>query len=227
MSHTLLKRDRLMNRLNRMTMNRMTMNYMTLPFLLLCIISSFAKAALIPDSIPRAPTDTFVEDGLYEGGSGKRANLESLRLAEHNDDGGYERWVIDFSDPATGKVGTIAPKFQIRYLKQERNVYSEGKTYVKKPAKFLFFFRNIAKNYLDQELVSKLAMKSQFVKKIILYPPIEQGDMAMEFILNDNIAFETHQPIQKEGRLVLDIKAIGTDTSSPASSIPSVSTGTP
>ena len=75
-----------------------------------------------------------------------------------------------------------------------------------KPAKFLFLFRSIEKNRLNPKKLQKLAKKSRFVKKIILYPPIEEGDMAMEFILKEDVLFEPHQPLEKEGRLVLDVK---------------------
>src|ERR1700678_95597 len=109
----------------------------------LCILIPSAWAALTPRSIPRSATETYVTDGLFEGGSSKRANLESLRLAEHmqtaqtGESKGYERWVIDFSDVISRQMGLVAPKFQIRYLKQENANLSDGRTFVRKAPKFI------------------------------------------------------------------------------------------
>ena len=175
-------------------------------FLCIASFSLSAAAALEPHSIPRASSQNFRAEGLFEGGSSSRANLESLRLASHAREG-FERWVIDFSDEQTRRVGLVAPRFQLRYVHGEKLRLGDGREIERRPAKFIFVFRSIDHCFLAQETAAKLARKSQFVKNIILYPPIEKGDMAMEFILKDNVLFEPHQPVEKEGRLVLDMKS--------------------
>ncbi len=155
-----------------------------------------------PHSIQRVPSKQFATDALFEGGKDISANLEGMRLAGHGD---FERWVIDFSD-GKAQVGNAAPRFQIRYEKADTLPLPEGGDLVKKPARFIFIFRQIQKSLVNEDLVSKLVRKSKFVKEILLYPPIEKGDMAMEFLLKDNVRFTPHQPLEREGRLVLDLK---------------------
>lgn len=173
--------------------------------LILSVISTLAWGANFPRTIARTPSENFVKEGFFEGGRNKRAVLESLRVADHPDSG-FERWVIDFSDPVTKKLGTIAPAFQLQFFAAEKFLGNDGTTQVKKPAKFLFLFRSIARNRLEEQALKRLARKSRFVKDILLYPPIEEGDLAMEFVLKDNVLFEPHQPVEREGRLVLDLR---------------------
>lgn len=173
-------------------------------FVLLLWLSVPLFASPLPNNIPRVPAKQYTNDALFEGGKEVAANLEGLRFAGH---GGFERWVVDFSDNAQ-KVGAIAPRFQIRYEKAETIPLPEGGELVRKPARFIFVFRQIQKNLLSEDMVRKLARKSRFVKEILLYPPIEKGDMAMEFLLKDNVQFSPHQPLEREGRLVLDLKKV-------------------
>jgi len=168
---------------------------------LLCLAAQ-AVASPVPHSMPRAPARSYSTDALFEGGKEVAANLEGVRLAGHP---GYERWVIDFSDHAKS-VGAIAPRFQVRYEKAETLPLPEGGELLRKPARFVFIFRQIQKNLLKEDTVQNLVKKSRFVKEILLYPPIEKGDMAMEFVLKDNVRFTPHQPTEREGRLVLDLK---------------------
>ena len=179
------------------------MRWNRIPLLATLAFSFPAFAALQPNAIPRESTKRFRSSGLYEGGSESRANIESLRVALHP---GFERWVIDFSDEVK-RLGAVAPRFQLRYVKAEKIPLPDGTEFVRKPARFVFVFRSILKNSLTTARLRGLAKKSRYVKEIILYPPIEKGDTAMEFILNDNVLFEPHQPVEREGRLVLDLKS--------------------
>jgi len=156
-----------------------------------------------PSSIPRSPAQQFVTSGLFEGGSDAGANLERLRRADHP---GFERWVVDFSDLAEN-MGGAAPRFQLRYEKADKIELPEGGDLIRKPARFPFLFRQIQKNRLDETKLNRLVKKSKFVKEIHLYPPIEKGDMAMEFVLSEDVEFTPHQPLKGEGRLVLDLRA--------------------
>jgi len=162
-----------------------------------------AFAANPPIAIPRSSLKAYRSEGLFEGGKGQRANLESLRFAKHP---GFERWVVDFSD-SKGHVAASAPQFQLQFIKSEKTLGLDGESTTRKPAKFIFLFRSIEKNFLDTRKLKALTGKSKHVKEIIVYPPIEQGDMAMEFVLKDDVLFEAHQPVEREGRLVLDLKS--------------------
>lgn len=161
-------------------------------------------AAVTPSTIPRQTPKNFVDDAIFEGGRDVAANLVDIRFGEHRKQG-FERWVIDFSDLAD-KLGAVAPKFQLRYEKAETLPLPEGGDLQRRPARFLFVLRQIQKNRLTEEKMKNVVKKSRFVKEILLYPPIEKGDMAIEFILKENVRFAPHQPSEREGRLVLDIR---------------------
>jgi hypothetical protein len=178
---------------------------MTKFLLVSAFLSLPAVAALQPLSIPRS-SSVFRADGLFEGGSHQKANLEKLRLAFHP---GFERWVIDFSDVQTRTFDGVAPRFQLRYVHAQKYQANDGTEVTRRPAKFIFVFRSIFRNFFNREKARQLAHKSRFVKDIVLYPPIEEGDMAMEFILKDDVLFAPMQPTDHEGRLVLDLKHPG------------------
>lgn len=162
-----------------------------------------AEAVAKPAPIPRTANQDFRTEGLFEGGSPVSANIEGVRISEQD---GMERWVVDFSDNAKRELGKVAPKFQVRYIQGDKIIGSTGELIMARPAKFILTFRAIRKNFLNKAALQDLVKRSKHVKDIVIYPAIEDGDTAVELILHDNVAFEPHQPIQKEGRLVLDMK---------------------
>lgn len=174
-------------------------------FALILVGSAHASRSL---PIPRVASQTFKTEGLYEGGNAASANIEAFRVSEN---AGVERWVLDFSDNIKRELGSVAPHFQIRYLPGDKIIGSDGLPIMAKPAKFILTLRGIRKNFLQRHALQELVKKSLFVKEITVYPPIEEGDTAIELILKDNVSFEPHQPVQKEGRLVLDLKALGNE----------------
>ncbi|MBY0371835.1 hypothetical protein K2X33_14215 [bacterium] len=169
-------------------------------FLLICDPLSAVPHSL---AIPRLSTKDFRTEGLYEGGKRIPANIEAMRVSDHK---GVERWVVDFSDALSRKLGKVAPQFQVRYQPGEKGIGATGESVFFRPAKFLLTFRGVRQNYLDAEKVKALVKKSRYVKDITLYPAIEDGDLVIELTLTDDVAFEAHQPVQKEGHLVLDLK---------------------
>jgi len=84
----------------------------------------------------------------------------------------------------------------------------DGVPVLSKPAKFIFVFRSIQNNYLTHDKLAQLVKKSNWVQEIVVYPPIEKGDTAVEFVLKENVAFSPYQPVEREGRLVLDLKPV-------------------
>ncbi len=167
-------------------------------FLVLCVAqAAFAVQAPTEtvQGIPRVSTRHFVREGLYEGGDAVRANLEGLRFAQHP--GGIERWVVDFSDAAGREIGKAAPRFRLRYEPAE-----PGK---RREPRFVLNLRTVQNVKLTPEMLKQLPKKSKFVKEVVLYPPVEDGDISLELVLHSSVRFETHQPLEKAGRLVLDL----------------------
>lgn len=165
---------------------------------LLLILAPLAALASQPASssmqgIPRVTTNHFVREGLYEGGEPVKATVEALRFAPHS--GGIERWVVDFADANGKEIGKVAPRFRLRY---------EPEAAGKKP-RFVFNFRSIQAVHMTREQLASLTRKSRFVKEVVLYPPVEEGDVSLELVLRSGVRFETHQPLEKAGRLVLDL----------------------
>ena len=161
------------------------------------------QAAVSPLPISRQSAQIFTAEGLFQGGSAGKASLEAIRFSPHSKS--RERWVIDFSDPTTQKVGTHAPLFQLRYVKGN-SVGVPSQEVILSPAKFVLNLRAISQNKVEPKKVARLIRKSDLVQDIVFYPAIEEGDMALEIILKKNVLFEAHQPVQNEGRLVLDLK---------------------
>lgn len=171
---------------------------------LVLVASAVARAAIEPSPIPRSPSKRFQAQGLYEGGADTRASLAAMRVAQHAREG-FERWVIDFSDERTHEVGHLAPKFQIEYQPADKWTKDDGTDVVRRAARFVLRFRQIAKNHLTRAELAALSKKSRYVADVVLYPPVEGGDLALELVLRRDVRFEAHQPMEREGRLVLDL----------------------
>jgi len=150
--------------------------------------------------IPRAASGAFRSEGYFEGGADSRATLARLRVAPHK---GFERWVLDFSDTST------APRFRLEYQPADKWLDDEGKAHFRRPARFLLRLRKVDRSRVRPADLRRLAAKSPLVKEVILYPAIEDGDRALEIVLESDVLFEPHQPQPNEARLVLDLKASG------------------
>lgn len=148
-------------------------------------VATLGAVGILP--IPRASTKEFVAEGLFAGGERIAANLKEVRVGSHAGPG-YERWVFDF--------GNLLPQFQVQY------VHSGNDT----APRFILRFQRLGQNNLNEARAKRLASKSQFVKSVRLYPPIENGDTAMELILKNDVLFAAHQPADRAGRLVLDLR---------------------
>ena len=156
---------------------------------------AWIHAALPPRPVPRTSSHLFVESGTFEGGSPLSANLEGIRFSRNPKDSS-ERWVIDFSDARTRTYQQIAPEFQVRLVPETKWT----------PARILIYLSSIKANYLEPRTLKTLLRKSHLIQNIRIYPPIEDGDRAIELILKETVLWEPNQPLQKEGRLVLDLK---------------------
>lgn len=160
-----------------------------------CFPVLLAWAMVEPLPIPRVQS-IFRTEGIFDGGSESKANLEAIRLGMHPNEE-YERWVIDFSDVTTRRPGIVAPPFQIRMLSQNPKMNEP---------RLVLALRSIATNFIQHPRTMNLLKKSRLVKDIIFYPPIEGGDVSIEFVLRPGVRFSPHQPTEKEGRLVIDLK---------------------
>ncbi|NBX92802.1 MAG: hypothetical protein EB078_10315 [Proteobacteria bacterium] len=176
-------------------------------FIVILFLSQQLFASLPPRPIPRTSSKIFVKTGVFEGGTAGAANLEGIRFSRNKTEE-TERWVLDFSSAHTRSLQETAPKFQVRYSQADRIEVPEGRDVLLNPPRLIISLQSIKGNYLTRAQFKPFLERSQLVRDIKIYPPIEDGDMAVEFILKHSIQFEPHQPIQKEGRLVLDLKPI-------------------
>jgi len=174
-------------------------------FFILALLASSVFASISPRPIPRTASQIFVQSGLFEGGTPIAAHLEGFRFSR-NPKTGIERWVLDFSDAKTRSRQFMAPEFQVRLLAAEKVRVADGKEVFLSPSRIVISLSSIKANHLDESRLQKLIRKSKLVRAIRLYPPIEDGDRAIEILLKKDALFEPHQPLQKEGRLVLDLK---------------------
>ncbi|MEZ4752503.1 MAG: hypothetical protein R3B54_18290 [Bdellovibrionota bacterium] len=168
-----------------------------------CFLPALCLSAILP--IQREVQKHYVDEGIFEGGSLTAANLANIRLGIHTHEG-FERWVVDFEDPKTHVLGQSAPRFSLRYAREQIGMAPTGEENLLLPARLLLSLRRIEHTTVTQERLDQLAAKSGLVKTVILHPPIESGDRVVEFVLNRPARFEAHQPKSREGRLVLDLK---------------------
>ncbi len=161
----------------------------------LCVIfSSVVLASPTKNSIPRSPLDYLSDESVFEGGKSLSANLENIRFSPHPETQS-ERWVLDFSDTDSKEIGKLAPRFQLRYVKSAPH------------NKFILELFSIRRNKIQISEIKKLVQKSEWIENIVIYPPIAEGEVALEFILKKPVSFKAHQPLENEGRLVLDLKS--------------------
>jgi len=163
---------------------------------LLITLIAAVVASVEPHSIPRKVLGQFRKEGAFEGGRPIPAHLEKIRFAFHRS-GGYERWVLEFSDE--NRKSSVAPKFLLRYLPPS----SENRS-----PRFILSLRSIKQSFLKLDRIKRSLAKSQIIRDVIVYPPIEDGDMSLELILKEEVLFEPHQPLETQGKLVLDLKPL-------------------
>lgn len=178
---------------------------MHLVFVILTLLVSHLLAAIPARPMPRTSSKLYVDSGTFEGGSPLAANIEAIRFSR-NPKEHTERWVLDFSDARTRTFQQLAPDFQVRIIPSDKVTLGEGQEFELNPPRVIISLSSIKANYVSTAEIRKLLKKSHLVKNIRFYPPIEDGDRAIEVLFKKHVLLEPHQPLQKEGRLVLDLK---------------------
>ncbi len=154
-------------------------------------------------TIPRIATNVYREEGIYRGGTEEAAGIRSLKREETPSQGG-ERWTFEFSSPH--KYKKAAPYFQVKLIKAESFQRSDGTVVITEPPKIVLMLRGITGLGLPQRDIDRALKKSRFVREIIPYPPIEDGDTAIELVLSRETLISPHHPRYAENRLVLELK---------------------
>ena len=146
----------------------------------------------------------FHDDGIFEGGERevsailKWIKLDSLFKHHHETS---EEWVFRFEPLGSGQrhqksFDKILPFVQVRYLRKIKpdNLSSDESVGLSSasPAELIFLFEAIADNQVRMSELNSQLESSHFVKKILMYPPIEGGDMAIKFLLKENVWFRTY-----------------------------------
>ncbi len=156
-------------------------------------------------TIPRMATQTFRTEGVFQGGTSENAGIKGLKW-ELRPAEGAERWTLEFSEPNSPKPAKLPPQFQIKVVKAESFQRSDGTVVVTEPPKILFLLRGIQGSRLDRVQLNRAIKKSRFVKEIIPYPAIEDGDMAIEMILSREAFVSPFHPRYSENQIVMDLK---------------------
>ncbi len=153
-------------------------------------------------AIPRIATNEYREEGIYRGGTEESSGIRSLKRESTPSQGG-ERWTLEFSSPNKKKA---APFFQVKLIKAESFQRSDGTVVITEPPKIVLLLRGITGGGLPQRDITRALKKSRFVKAIIPYPPIEDGDTAIELVLSRETLISPHHPRFAENQLVLELK---------------------
>jgi len=155
--------------------------------------------------IPRTASQIFVNNGVFEGGGLDLVNLERIRFWK-DPQNGHERWVIDFSSLQKRQLNEKAPSFKISISPPDKVFLPRGKEQELAPARILVELSGIENNYIQQKRIRGFLRTSSLVQSVRIYPAVEKGPVLIEWLLNGDVLVEPHQPITKEGRLVLDLK---------------------
>ena len=156
-------------------------------------------------AIPRHNNGEFRTEGTFRGGAANTAGLKSLK-SELVPAQGVERWTLEFADAVTKKPASLAPQFQVKMVKAESFQRPDGTVVYTEPPKVLLFLRGIHGSQVEAAQLAKSIKRSRFVKEVIPYPAIEDGDMAIEMILVREALVSPYHPRYAESKLVLDLK---------------------
>lgn len=159
------------------------------------LLTLIAGAAPIPHSLAPHKTAPFLTQGFIKGGTETEAILKDLRYGKHPNKG-YERWVFDFEFEGEKKQRMGSPNYCVKYQKPQ------GKNL---PAKLVVLFQGIKKSRLNADTFLDMVSRSPLVASILLYPPIENGDTAIEFLLHRGVSYKTEELKGASGRLVVDL----------------------
>lgn len=155
--------------------------------------------------VPRTASKIFISSGVFEGGGLDLVNLERIRFWK-DPQSGVERWVIDFSSLAERKLQEKAPYFKISVIPPNKLFLPHQKEEELSPARIVIQLSGVQNNFTRAKRIKTFLKKSNLVRSLRIYPPLENGHRLMEWVLNDSVVVEPHQPISKEGRIVLDLK---------------------
>lgn len=156
-------------------------------------------------SIPRHSNGEFRTEGIFRGGAANTAGLLSLK-AEPVPRQGLERWTLEFADASTKKPASLAPQFQVKIVKAESFQRPDGTVVYTEPPKVLLLLRGIHGSQVEASQIAKAIKRSKFVKEVIPYPAIEDGDMAIEMVLSREALVSPYHPRYAESKLVIELK---------------------
>jgi hypothetical protein len=175
----------------------------------LLFIAPVAWGIAKPLVLPRTGNGPYLTEGFFEGGEAHPSNIDGLKLRYL---GETERWSIDFSPITRLSSKRSVPRFQLKYTPAEKGIRDTGEWATLRPAKLTLNLRNIRKNALDENRLQRLVKQSKHVERIHVYPPIEEGDTAIEIVFKDSVSFLPHLPGNRSSSLVIDVKDAAPNT---------------
>lgn len=168
------------------------------------LFSTLAGSATHP-LVPRTASQIFIGSGVFEGGGIDLVNLERVRFWK-DPKTGIERWVIDFSSLTDRKLQEKAPYFKISIIPPNKLFLPHRREEELSPARIVVQLSGIQNNFTRRKRINNFLKKSDLVRSFRIYPAMDNGHRLMEWVLSDSVVVEPHQPISKEGRIVLDLK---------------------
>lgn len=171
----------------------------------LCSVVSHLAGSAPHPLVPRTASQIFINSGVFEGGGLDLVNLERIRFWK-DPKTGIERWVIDFSSLAERKLQEQAPYFKISVIPPNKLFLPHQKEEELSPARIVVQLSGVKNNFIRSKRIKQFLRKSDLVRSLRIYPPLDNGHRLIEWVLSDSVVVEPHQPISKEGRIVLDLK---------------------
>lgn len=155
--------------------------------------------------IPRTASNIYIASGVFEGGGVDLVNLEKVRFWK-NPETDQERWVLDFSSISDRKLHEKAPYFKLTILPADKIFLPHQREKEISPAKIEVQLAGVQNSFINKKTLKTFLNQSTLVKSFFVSSPSEGGQASIEIVLNHSVLVEPHQPISKEGRLVIDLK---------------------
>lgn len=172
--------------------------------LILGLLPLTSALGAITREATRRPPPRMLREESVRGGEAVSASIESLTLSKQ---GRGEKWEFQFG----GRPNSV-PEYLVRLIPSDSGQPDEPRVFT-----LQILLRRIDRSAVSKEKGNRLVSQSRFVRRLLQYPAIEDGDTALELSLKAGI-----QPLLTAeavgNRLVIDLHDLQTPPSQVASS---------
>jgi hypothetical protein len=153
---------------------------------MMAVVIGMGLASLL-ESAPRP--HSFLSSGIFSAPGTRGLNLESIRMDPKR---ASEKITFLFSTSSSRKPTARIPPFHCRFMPATSPEL--GTDTGLKPARFILLLQGLSTRFLSPGRLTKVAEKSRLIEKLVLYPPLEDGDSAVEITFKKSVLFRQIDP---------------------------------